>query len=77
MKIGIIVAQTFGSGGEHVTEPLGAGYSIFEFRQILEALVQPQESVRQKFKLLAVQQSRFFLGVRIVSSGGFGRKFTR
>jgi hypothetical protein len=77
MKIRVIVAQTFDSGGKHVTEPLGSGYSIFEFRQILEALVQLQESIRQKFKLLAAQQSRFFLGVRLVSSRGFGRKFTR
>ena len=69
MKIGVIVAQTFGSCGENAPEPLRARHIIFKFWQMFETFVQRQQGVRQKFKVLAVQRIRFFHGVRFVSGG--------
>jgi hypothetical protein len=63
MKIGVIVAQTFCSGGKDITELLGARHSVFKFREMLETFVQGEQSIRHKFKILTVQESQFVVSV--------------
>jgi hypothetical protein len=45
MKIGVIVAQTFGGRGENVGEALIARDIVFKFGEVLETFVQAPKGV--------------------------------
>jgi hypothetical protein len=72
MKIRVIVLKTLRSCSEYITQSVGAGHSVFKIRQILEAFVQSEQSVREKFKTLAIQKVGLVLDVRFASGVRFG-----
>ena len=71
MKIRVIVLKTLRSCSEYIAQSVGAWHSVFKIRQ-LEAFVQSEQSVREKFKTLAIQKVGLVLGVRFVSGVRFG-----